>query len=92
MTISNHLHVSALQKNSYKTGYQSYHKKYQLIVKLGISELEEFGQSWGMKFQLSKKTFFIEETMTVFSKKALIEDTNSLVTIIINNSKNKNNK
>lgn len=83
--------MSALQKNSYKTGYQSYHKKYQLVV-LGMSELEEFGQSWGMKFQLSKKTFFIEETMTVFSKKALIEDTNSLVTIIINNSKNKNNK
>lgn len=83
--------MSALQKNSYKTGYQSYHKKYQLVV-LGISELEEFRQSWGMKFQLSKKTFFIEETMTVFSKKALIEDTNSLVTIIINNSKNKNNK
>lgn len=62
MTISNRLHMSALQKNSYKTGYQSYHKKYQLVV-LGISELEEFGQSWGMKFQLSKKTCFIEEIM-----------------------------
>ena len=62
MTISNYLHMSALQKNSYKTGYRSYHKKYQLVV-LGISELEEFRQSWGMKLQLSKKTCFIEEIM-----------------------------
>ena len=59
--------MSALKKNSYKTGYQSYHKKYQLVV-LGISELEEFGQSWGMKFQLSKKNLLYWRDY-VFSKK-----------------------